>query len=71
MLAGRKTGGTITGEVLLNGFPKEPKTFARIIGYVVSKERQQARLGMCLQQARSGVQVPRILLAWSLHIVLV
>lgn len=34
VLAGRKTGGTITGEVLLNGFPKDPKTFARIIGYV-------------------------------------
>ena len=35
VLAGRKTGGTITGNVLLNGFPKESKTFARVMGWVV------------------------------------
>ena len=32
VLAGRKTGGTITGDVRVNGFPKEPHTFARIMG---------------------------------------
>ncbi|KAI3429335.1 hypothetical protein D9Q98_005430 [Chlorella vulgaris] len=34
VLAGRKTGGLITGEVTVNGFPQEPRTFARIMGYV-------------------------------------
>jgi hypothetical protein len=42
VLAGRKTGGTITGDILLNGFHKEPRTFARIMGYVVG-----ASLGSC------------------------
>jgi hypothetical protein len=32
VLAGRKTGGCITGDVLVNGFPKEDATFARIMG---------------------------------------
>jgi hypothetical protein len=32
VLAGRKTGGLITGEVTVNGFPQEPRTFARIMG---------------------------------------
>ncbi|OAE18414.1 hypothetical protein AXG93_3426s1070 [Marchantia polymorpha subsp. ruderalis] len=34
VLAGRKTMGRITGEILLNGYPKVPDTFARIAGYV-------------------------------------
>ncbi|KAL4440309.1 hypothetical protein ABPG75_003310 [Micractinium tetrahymenae] len=33
VLADRKTGGTITGEVLCNGFPKDPAAFARMMGY--------------------------------------
>lgn len=32
VLAGRKTMGRITGEILLNGYPKVPDTFARIAG---------------------------------------
>ena len=32
VLAGRKTGGAITGEVNVNGFPKDQKTFARVMG---------------------------------------
>ncbi|KAF8396936.1 hypothetical protein HHK36_018571 [Tetracentron sinense] len=34
VLAGRKTGGYIEGEIRISGFPKEQKTFARISGYV-------------------------------------
>ncbi|KAL4433696.1 hypothetical protein ABPG75_000137 [Micractinium tetrahymenae] len=34
VLAGRKTGGVITGDIRVNGFPKEHRTFARVAGYV-------------------------------------
>uniref|UniRef100_A0A7S3UDR3 ABC transporter domain-containing protein n=1 Tax=Picocystis salinarum TaxID=88271 RepID=A0A7S3UDR3_9CHLO len=34
VIAGRKTGGQILGEIKLNGHPKEQKTFRRIMGYV-------------------------------------
>lgn len=29
VLSGRKTGGTITGDIHLNGHPKDQKTFTR------------------------------------------
>jgi ABC-type multidrug transport system ATPase subunit len=34
VLAGRKTTGTITGEIFINGKPKDQKYFQRISGYV-------------------------------------
>ena len=34
VLAGRKTGGYIEGDIKLSGYPKEQSTFARISGYV-------------------------------------
>ncbi|KAL3160198.1 hypothetical protein ABBQ32_010959 [Trebouxia sp. C0010 RCD-2024] len=34
VLAGRKTGGRIEGEVRINGHPKEQDSFARVSGYV-------------------------------------
>ena len=34
VLAGRKTGGVASGEVHVNGFPKNQRTFARVMGYV-------------------------------------
>lgn len=34
VLAGRKTGGYIEGEIRISGHPKEQRTFARISGYV-------------------------------------
>ncbi|XP_050236360.1 ABC transporter G family member 31 [Mercurialis annua] len=34
VLAGRKTGGYIEGDVKISGYPKEQRTFARISGYV-------------------------------------
>ena len=33
VLAGRKTGGYIEGNIWINGFPKKQETFARISGY--------------------------------------
>ncbi|CAN6841903.1 unnamed protein product [Brassica oleracea] len=33
VLAGRKSGGTIEGDVYISGFPKRQETFARISGY--------------------------------------
>lgn len=32
VLAGRKTGGTISGDIRVGGFPKEQHTFARVMG---------------------------------------
>lgn len=34
VLAGRKTGGYIEGDIRISGYPKEQNTFARISGYV-------------------------------------
>ncbi|CAL8470297.1 g9839 [Coccomyxa elongata] len=34
LLAGRKTVGRIEGDIRINGFPKEHRTFARVSGYV-------------------------------------
>lgn len=33
VLAGRKTGGRIVGDITVNGEPKDPATFSRIAGY--------------------------------------
>ena len=33
VLAGRKTGGYIEGEIKISGYPKKQETFARISGY--------------------------------------
>lgn len=34
VIAGRKTVGEITGEILVDGYPKDQKTWARVVGYV-------------------------------------
>ena len=33
VLAGRKTGGYIEGDIRISGFPKKQETFARVSGY--------------------------------------
>lgn len=33
VLAGRKTGGYIDGDIRISGYPKNQKTFARVAGY--------------------------------------
>lgn len=40
----RKTSGTITGEIKLNGFPQERTSFLRCSGYVEQFDVQQAEL---------------------------
>ena len=34
VIAGRKTQGEITGDILVNGYPKDQTTWARVVGYV-------------------------------------
>ena len=34
VIAGRKTQGEIKGDILVNGYPKDQKTWARVVGYV-------------------------------------
>eukprot|EP00887_Chlorella_sp_A99_P000995 scaffold5.g995.t1 len=34
VLAGRKTGGVVTGDIRVNGWPKDQAAFARMMGYV-------------------------------------
>ncbi|KDO73303.1 hypothetical protein CISIN_1g000860mg [Citrus sinensis] len=38
VLAGRKTGGYIEGDIKISGYPKEQSTFARISGYVEQED---------------------------------
>lgn len=38
VLAGRKTGGFIEGDIRISGFPKKHETFARISGYCEQKD---------------------------------
>eukprot|EP00904_Undaria_pinnatifida_P014208 jgi/Undpi1/9918/HiC_scaffold_28.g12372.m1 len=38
VLAGRKTGGVITGDIRLNGHPKIQQTFTRVAGYVEQQD---------------------------------
>ena len=42
VIAGRKTTGRITGDILVNGRPKETKSFNRLTGYV---EQQDLHMG--------------------------
>jgi ABC-type multidrug transport system ATPase subunit len=34
VISGRKTGGRISGDILVNGQPKEDERFRRLTGYV-------------------------------------
>lgn len=44
VIALRKTSGTITGEVNLNGFPQEEDSFRRCSGYVYQFDQQTPQL---------------------------
>jgi len=44
VIAMRKQSGTITGDVLLNGFPQERRSFLRVSGYVEQFDIQQPEL---------------------------
>jgi ABC-type multidrug transport system ATPase subunit/ABC-type multidrug transport system permease subunit len=42
-IAGRKTQGLIRGDILVNGHPKEQKSWARVIGYVEQQDIHSAQ----------------------------
>ncbi|KAM5583255.1 ABC transporter G family member 31-like [Rosa sericea] len=44
VLAGRKTGGYIEGDIKISGYPKEQRTFARIAGYVEQNDIHSPQL---------------------------
>ncbi|KAK9152792.1 hypothetical protein Sjap_000272 [Stephania japonica] len=44
VLAGRKTGGYIEGDIRISGYPKEQKTFARVSGYVEQNDIHSPQL---------------------------
>jgi len=44
VLAGRKTGGKTSGDIRVNGHPKEAQSFARVSAYV---EQEDAHLAQC------------------------
>ncbi|KAL9251841.1 ABC transporter G family member 42-like protein [Drosera capensis] len=44
VLAGRKTGGWIEGDIRISGFPKKQETFARISGYCEQTDIHSPRL---------------------------
>ena len=44
VLAGRKTEGVITGDVSVNGHPKQQETWARVVGYVEQTDVHSAGL---------------------------
>ncbi|KAJ8747740.1 hypothetical protein K2173_013115 [Erythroxylum novogranatense] len=44
VLAGRKTGGYIEGEIKISGYPKEQRIFARISGYVEQNDIHSPRV---------------------------
>ncbi|KAK1586377.1 hypothetical protein Q3G72_001998 [Acer saccharum] len=46
VLAGRKTGGYIEGDIKISGHPKEQSTFARIAGYVEQNDIHSPQLLM-------------------------
>lgn len=47
VLAGRKTAGTITGDVWVGGYPKDQHTFARVCGYVEQTDIHSPRVREC------------------------
>lgn len=45
VIAGRKTQGEITGDILVNGHPKDQKTWARVVGYVEQMDIHSPQVG--------------------------
>ncbi len=45
VIAGRKTQGEIRGEILVNGFPKQQESWARVVGYVEQNDIHSPQVG--------------------------
>uniref|UniRef100_A0A0A9GL33 ABC transporter domain-containing protein n=1 Tax=Arundo donax TaxID=35708 RepID=A0A0A9GL33_ARUDO len=56
VLAGRKTGGYIEGDICISGYPKKQETFARIAGYCEQNDIQLSTLHMSLSMNPSCTQ---------------
>ena len=46
-IAGRKTVGHITGNITVNGHPKDQRTWARVMGWVSVCVRARHGVGVC------------------------
>ena len=46
VIAGRKTQGEIRGEILVNGFPKQQESWARVVGYVEQNDIHSPQVGL-------------------------
>lgn len=47
VIAGRKTQGEITGDILVNGHPKDQKTWSRVVGYVEQMDIHSPQVCSC------------------------
>ena len=47
VIAGRKTQGEITGDILVNGHPKDQKTWSRVVGYVEQMDIHSPQVRSC------------------------
>lgn len=47
VLAGRKTGGYIEGDIRISGFPKIQETFARVSGYCEQTDVHSPQVTVC------------------------
>lgn len=47
VIAGRKTQGEITGDILVNGYPKDQKTWSRVVGYVEQMDIHSPQVCSC------------------------
>ena len=66
VIAGRKTQGEIRGEILVNGFPKQQESWARVVGYVEQNDIHSPQVGLqqhCINDMVAGIT------AWcTLHV---
>lgn len=56
VIAGRKTQGEIRGDILVNGFPKEQKSWARVIGYVEQNDIHTPQVDSVLVSSQIGLK---------------
>ena len=47
VIAGRKTQGEIRGDLLVNGYPKEQRSWSRVVGYVEQNDIHSPQARMC------------------------
>ena len=66
VIAGRKTQGEIRGEILVNGFPKQQESWARVVGYVEQNDIHSPQVG--LQQHCINDMVAGITAWYTLHV---